>query len=284
MSNREDLLTPIGRLVQGSLYEPQTTDAENKPLTYKSGPNQNEPRVNFYFALAIEKKGETHWSQTPWGAKVWKIGHEGFKDGQAQSRAFAWKIVDGDSVEPNRVGRKPCDREGYPGHWVLNFSSGFAPGVYNDNGTQQLLEPDFVKLGDYIQVFGGVASNDSMQQPGIYLNHQMVAFCGYGKRIILGADPKSVGFGQTSDAPAGMSKMPVNSGFNPAPTAYVPPQPVAPNPSPYTPPVSAPTPPPYPEILNPQKIMTDKAQGSYDEYIKAGWTDVQLIQHGFMSP
>ena len=38
MSNRTDLLTPVGRLVQGSLYEAQTTDAEKRPLTYKTWP------------------------------------------------------------------------------------------------------------------------------------------------------------------------------------------------------------------------------------------------------
>ena len=31
MSNREELLTPVGRLVQGSLYEGQTTDARESP-------------------------------------------------------------------------------------------------------------------------------------------------------------------------------------------------------------------------------------------------------------
>src|ERR1700733_10382568 len=111
MSNRIELLTPVGRLVQGSLYEPQTTDAENKPLTIRSGPNGGQPRVDFYFALAVPKGGEQHWSQTQWGAKIWQAGHVGFPNGQTQSPTFAWKVTDGDSQVPNRMGKKPADRE-----------------------------------------------------------------------------------------------------------------------------------------------------------------------------
>lgn len=285
MSNREDLLTPVGRLVQGSLYNGQTTNAENKPLEYKTGPNAGQPRVDFYFAIAIAKGTERHWSETTWGQKIWKIGHAGFPNGQTNSPTFAWKVIDGDSAIPNKVGKKPCDREGYPGHWVLNFSSGFAPAIYNADGTQQMLEPNAVNLGDYIQVFGSVADNGSQQQPGVYLNHSMVAFAGFGTRIVVGADPKSVGFGQ-SPLPAGVSLTPLASGFNPAPSAsatptpaYTPP-PVVPHTAILTPPAPAPVPPPAP-----MRNMTAAAQGaSYEQMIAAGWNDALLIQHGMMLP
>ncbi len=276
MSNREDLLTPVGRLVQGSLYNGQTTNAENKPLEYKTGPNAGQPRVDFYFALAIPKGSERHWMETPWGQKIYKVGQAGFPQGQYNSPSFAWKIVNGDSTEPNRVGKKPCDREGYPGHWVLNFTSAFAPSIYNADGTQQLLEPNAVNLGDYIQVYGTVADNQSQQQPGVYLNHSMVALAGYGTRIVLGADPKQVGFGQ-SPLPTGASLTPVAQGFNPAPS-YV---------SPTPPPTQTVTPPPYPQILTPPvppvRVMLPAANGiTYDQYIANGWTDALLIQHGMM--
>ena len=288
MSNREELLTPVGRLVQGSLYEPQTTDAENKPLTVRTGPNAGQPRVEYYFALAIPKGHERLWSETEWGAKIWAVGHAGFPNGQADSPHFAWKIQDGDSNIPNKAGRKNCDREGYPGHWVLNFSSGFAPSIHNENGTQQILEENAVNLGDWIQVYGSIVDNGSTQQPGIFLNHSMVAFVYYGKRIILGADPKSIGFGRTGQPmPAGASKTPLTQGFNPA--AAVPAQP-------YTPPTSsqsASVPPPHTAILTPPlpvgapaataKVMLPPASGaSYEQMIAAGWNDAQLIQHGMM--
>jgi hypothetical protein len=284
MSNRTDLLTPIGRLVQGSLYEPKTTDAENKPLIYKTGPNAGQPRVEYYFALAVPKGTEQHWNQTEWGGKIWAVGQAGFPNGQANSPAFAWKITDGDSTIPNRVGKKPCDFEGYAGHWILKFSGGFAPNIYNADGTQQLLEPNHVNLGDYIQVYGNVADNESQQQPGVYLNHSMVAFAGYGTRIFMGADPKSVGFGN-APLPPGASATPLPQGFNPA----------TPTPAP-TPPATAPA--PYPQILTPgtppmppappaapARVMLPAAQGAtYESLIAAGWTDGLLVQHGMMQP
>src|SRR6185437_2352094 len=161
MSHKEILLTPVGRLVMGSLYEPQTTDAEGKPLVIKSGAKAGQPQVRYFFALAISKGAESHWSETSWGSKIWNVGHASFPQGQAHNPTFAWKIVDGDSAIPNKKGVKPIDREGYPGHWVLSFSSSFAPGIYNSDGSQQILEQDAVNLGDYIQVYGNVQGNES---------------------------------------------------------------------------------------------------------------------------
>lgn len=307
MSNRTELLTPVGRLVQGSLYEPQTTDAENRPLVYKSGPNAGQNRVEFYFAIAIPKGGEQHWAQTVWGAKIYAVGQAGFPNGQFNSPTFAWKIKDGDSAIPNRAGRKPCDCEGFPGHWVLSFSSGFAPQILNADGTQQILEPNAINLGDYIQVFGSVNDNESQQQPGVFLNHSMVALAGYGKRIFVGADPKSVGFGAGVSLPAGASLTPVAQGFNPAPTQAatphsLPPMPAnaAPMPASAAPLPTAPAPhygilnPPAPAVpapapalapVAPVRTMTAQANGlTYEQYKASGWSDEQLIQHGYMLP
>lgn len=276
MSTRVELLTPVGRLVQGNLYSGSTTDAENRPLVYKTGPNMGQPRVNFWFSLALAKGMETHWNQTPWGKKIYDVGQAGFPNGAANSPHFAWKIIDGDSIIPNTQGKKPCDNEGFPGHWILKFSGSFAPSLYNDNGTLALTEPNAIQLGDYIQVYGYVEDNKSTQQPGVYLNHSMIARAGYGQRIIAGADPKAVGFGG-SPLPSGASATPI-AAFTPPVAAVVPP-------------VSAPAPipPAYPQILTPPipgvavKKLTDKANGaSYEQLISVGWTDELLIQHGMM--
>ena len=105
MSTRTDILTPAARLVQGSLYKPNTTDAEGKPLVNKSGPNIGQPRVEFYFAVAIPKGGEQHWSQTAWGAVILGVGREAFPQAH-QAPTFAWKVKDGDSTVPNRRGKR----------------------------------------------------------------------------------------------------------------------------------------------------------------------------------
>ena len=290
MSTRVDLLTPVGRLVQGSLYSGATTDAENRPLVYKTGPNMGQPRVNFWFSVAIQKKGEQHWNQTEWGQKIWNVGHAGFPQGQANGSSFAWKIINGDSQDPNTQGNKPCDNEGFPGHWILKFSGSFAPSLYNENGTLPLTEPNAIQLGDYVQVYGYVEDNKSTQQPGVYLNHSMIARAGYGTRIIAGADPKAVGFGG-SPLPVGASTTPIASFAPPIASAVAPVMapaavaaPIAPAavPSPIAPP------PAYPQILTPPapvvaKILTEKANGAtYEQLISVGWTDDLLVQQGMM--
>lgn len=221
MSNRTDILTPAGRLVQGSLYKANTTDAEGKPLVVKSGPQAGQPRKDYYFALAIPKGPEQHWAQTTWGQLIYNAGRTAFPQAH-QAPTFAWKVKDGDSHIPNRKGKRPCDQEGFKGHWVLSFSSGYPAKISRDNGTVPMLEPDAVNLGDWVQVFGSVDGNGSQSQPGIYLNHSMVNLVGYGQRIVIGPDAASVGFGQGVAMPAGASATPLAGAWTPPPTAAAP--------------------------------------------------------------
>lgn len=296
---RIDLLTPVGRLVAGSLYKGNTTDAEGKPLVVKSGPNMGQPRVEFYFALAIPKGAEQSWAQTEWGAKIHNQGLAAFP-AQAQSPQFAWKVKDGDSTIPNRKGKRPVDQIGHPGHWVLSFSSGYAPKITRDDGSVPVLEADAVKLGDYVQVFGSVDGNGSSSQPGVYLNHSMVNLAGYGKRIVVGPDAASVGFGQGVQLPAGASMVPQGDMVPPAaagvplpgmpatPPAGIPmpgvaaaaPLPVAPNPGIMPTAPAIPVAPP----AAPVRQMTAKAAGAtYESFISQGWNDALLVQHGYMN-
>lgn len=280
-----EILTPPGRFVVGNLYQPNDKDAEGKPLVVKSGPNAGQPRVEYLVGIAIPKGTEQHWSQTTWGAAIWKEGHTAFPQ-QAQAPTFAWKVKDGDSTIPNRRGRKPCENEGWPGHWVLFFSGGYQPKIYDAKGTTLLAEPGVVKPGHYIQVFGSVASNNSQQQAGVYLNHGAVAHAGFGKEIEQGRDYSQVGFGQAA-LPAGASATPLAQMVAPVPPAAAaalpPPPPVAvvPNPAILG---GAPLPPPPPAAPPaPVRQMTAKAAGTtYEQFIGSGWTDETLIAHGYM--
>lgn len=274
MSKNIILTFPPGRLVEGSLYKGNTTDAEGKALVVKSGPNAGQPRVDFYFALAIPKNpGETHWAQSAWGKQIWELGNALFPN-IAQSPTFAWKITDGDSQIPNRKGRKPCDTEGFAGHWVLRFSSGFAPRIFRaeNGGYVQMVEADAVKLGYYIEVNANIGGNGSAQQPGMFLNHSMVCFRAYGPEIVKGPDAASAGFG-SAPLPAGASAMPLASS-TPLPAAGgVPAIPGAPAPLPAVP------------AAAPARVMLPAAQGAtYEQLIANGWTDALLVQHGMMQP
>lgn len=208
MAQKVNITSPVGRIVMGSLYDPSTTDAEGKPLVVKTGPNAGQPRVNYFFALAIPKGAEPHWAHTPWGQQIWNVGNQAFPNA-AQSPAFAWKIEDGDSQIPNKKGRKPCDNEGWRGHWILKFSGGFAPKVYQQEGAGyvQVTQKDFCKPGYFVEVAFSVEGNGSQSQPGVYLNHSMVCFRAYGQEITFGPDVASAGFG-AAPLPAGASMTP----------------------------------------------------------------------------
>jgi hypothetical protein len=299
MSTRKDILFPIGRLVRGSLYKGQDKDAEGKMLVTKTGPNAGQPRLDFYFAVAFPKvAGQTHWAQTEWGAQIWAVGHAAFPQAAA-SPSFAWKVIDGDSTVPNKKGRKPCDNEGYKGNWVVQFSSGYAPKIFTADGTQQIVEPDAVKLGYFVQVYGSCDGNGSQSQPGVYVNHGMVAMAGYGTEIVVGPDASAVGFGKGA-APVGMMSAPVGGGFNPAPPAPVAPPAapvavappaipsvaaavatvVAPNPAILMPPPPA----AVPAAPAAGPVMLPKAAGlTYAQLTGGGWTHEALVQHGYVA-
>lgn len=226
MSNRTNLTTPVGRIVMGSLYKANTTDAEGKPLVVKNGPNAGQPRVDFFFALAIPKQGEQSWAQTTWGQTIFGVGRAAFPQA-CQSPTFAWKIEDGDSQIPNKRGKKPCDNEGWRGCWILKFSGGYAPKVFRQDGSGyvQVTEADYVKPGYYVEVACSVDGNGSQSQPGIYLNHSMVCFRAYGPEIVFGPNVEEAGFGQ-APLPAGASMTPPASSL-PMPAAGAAPVPAA---------------------------------------------------------
>jgi len=318
MAQRINITSPVGRIVMGSLYDPSTTDAEGKPLVVKTGPNAGQPRVNYFFALAIPKGAEPHWAHTAWGQQIWAVGNQAFPNA-AQSPAFAWKIEDGDSQIPNKKGRKPCDNEGWRGHWILKFSGGFAPKVYQQEGAGyvQVMQKDFCKPGFFVEVAFSVEGNGSQSQPGIYLNHSMVCFRAYGQEITFGPDVASAGFGQSAlpagasmTPPAGAIPMPQAPAAAPAlpgaPAGYMPPPvpgampsapvPGAPAPIPVMPnagfvqmpppvpqaPAAPMAPPPAPAA--PVRQMTAAANGvTYEAYVAAGWSDAQLVQNGLMT-
>lgn len=286
-----NLTSPVGRIVMGNLYKGNDKDVDGKPRVVKSGPNAGQPTIQFFFALAIPKNpGETHWSQTAWGKQIWAVGNQAFPNA-AQSPAFAWKIEDGDSAIPNKKGRKPCDTEGFAGNWILKFSSGFAPKIYRVEGSGYVPEttPDYVKPGYFVEVNFTVDGNGSQQQPGVYVNPNIVMFRAYGPEIISGPDVTACGFGQ-SPLPAGASTVPlasVDNGFSSPTTPTLPVMPGAPAPTiPVIPNVAFAgiVAPPPPAAL-PVRTMTALAQGAtYEQLIANGWTDALLVSQGLMLP
>ena len=62
----ETITTPVGRLVEGSLYIGKDHDAENQPLTFKTGKNI----VNFDPWIFAKKKSLARLRKNPWYTSV----------------------------------------------------------------------------------------------------------------------------------------------------------------------------------------------------------------------
>lgn len=283
--------TPVGRIVQGELWKPM--EQKDQKGVVKLGAD-GKPLIDYYFALAIVKEpGHTHWAQTAWGRQVWDEGHAAHK-GMADSPAFSWKIEDGDSQIPNKKLKKNCDREGFPGNWILKLRSGFAIPTYNANGSEQMA-PEAFKTGHYAQVLVSVKGNTG-ETPGVYLNPVMVALSGYGIEISNAPDASEAGFGQ-APLPAGASAVPVSMpSFTPPGAVAVPglpsipagpastvlpvassvptfpsSLPVTPNPGILAAPAGIPIAPPPPVAAGPR--MSAKAGGAtFEQFVAQGWT------------
>jgi hypothetical protein len=311
--------TPVGRLVWGSVHEAQAKkDQAGKDKLVASGANAGQVLKMFDFGIAIPKT-QQHWASEPdWGQKIWAEGHGAWPNGQAQRADFSWKVTDGDSAIPNKKGIKPCDRQGYPGCWVLAFSGMGAPAIYDSTSGAVLPSnvPDLIQPGDEVQVNGSVVSNESDQTAGVYLNHHGVCWRGRSAkgRISVGPQVDTSGFGAgvapgaTAAAPAlanAVPGAPAAPGVPAAPAAPVtappvpaaapiaaPTVPVVPNPA-YTPagavsPAPAvPTPPaPQAPAAPAGPVVTAKAAAeglTYAALKGAGWNDDQMRQAGYIA-
>ncbi len=282
MSNPLKIQTPVGRLVGGSLYDPELLDFEGKPRVGKPGtPNAGLPAPLFNFVVAFPKTpGATHWGQETWLAPIWALGHASFPNGEAGRTDFAWKITDGDSQIPGKgrggkPGKKPCENPGYAGHWVVRFASSMAPKICDAKGTAYLLDKDVVKCGYYVQVLGTVVDNKPSASPGMDWNPSIVAFSGHGEEITFGPSLAEASFGN-APLPPGASPAPL--GGMPGPNG-APPVPGSASASP-----AAPAPVPVPISAGPVRVITQKAAGAtYEAFMATGqWTDEKMIAEGYM--
>ena len=273
-----EIMFPVARMIGGSVYKAQV-DLDNfkKPKMNADG----TPSTSFSLGIAIPKGGEQHWSQTPWGAKVMQVAASGHPNNY-QHPAYAWKIKDGDSKVPNKVGKIPAEQEGSKGHWVIWFKQKWAPKLVTDKGTVALIEPEAIVPGYYVEVWASVECNTG-PTPGLYLNPLAVNRVAFGEKMATSSvDTTAVGFGQQAALPVGASLTPVGGGFAAPATPFVNVGAGQQFPNPAFLQVPAiPVPPPPPAA--PTHNMTPKAgANTYDALKAAGWTDALLVQHGYM--
>lgn len=190
-----EFLSPVGRLVQGSCWELQTTDSQGKPLTVKTGKNAGQPATRSFIAIAIDK-------QNPEFLPFWQLMEAEAKEqfaelfnqqGQMTHPRFSWKYMDGDGTDQN--GKSNADKEGFAGHHIIKFSGSFLPRCYEagkyDN-SQVLTDPNRIKRGYFVRVGGIMKGNKPSDVPGLYLNHGLVELMFHGPEIVGGPDAAAI--------------------------------------------------------------------------------------------
>lgn len=282
--------TIMGRIVggEGPYKTRPSTDNAGKPKMRADG----TPQVSSYVPIAIPKSDPNAQAMVNW---LGELAKQAWPNGEYQRPDFANKIEDGDSAIPNKKGKKNCDREGWPGHWIIKFGSGYAPRVIYWDTVKGWTESlgGHVKVGDFVTVIGDCVTNAPSQSPGMYMNCKTVAFEREGPEIKPDAPDYLATLGARGPGGAPAGNVP------PAPAAAHPAQPPAGSPPPaptasptsgappytgYMPAGATPPAPPAPAAAPPPAgpQMTAAATTTYDAYRAAGWTDDQLRASGFM--
>lgn len=264
-----------GRLVCGHPLKrrPVTKDDPvTKRPTPVVDPVTNQQATEAYIAVAVPKAGATDWKQTPWGQQIHAVAAADWPNGEYNAPSFAWKITDGDSQVPNKVGKKPIDREGWPGHWVLHMTTRFAIQCYNVghyDPLQQISDENAIKTGDYCRVSLNVKGNNPSQSPGVYLNPAMFELSRAGELILSESGPSAAEvFGGAAPAPT-QTAAPAGATPPPPPGGAVQPAPDFLNPAAAG--AGAPPPPP------PQQVEKRLYNGvAYTRADLASWTDEQF--------
>jgi hypothetical protein len=205
MTTTQTFTTPPGRLVGGSVFQSHDKGFDGQPLTTRGG----DPRVEYVLVVAFRKDNPDTEAMR---GLIYTVAAGAFPtlfpNNQCVMPTFSFKWTDGDSNVPNQRGNKPCDKEGYPGHWVLTFKSSFAPSAFGQALEPLVADQKAIKRGDYVRVEVSCKGNGNQQKPGVYLNHMKVQLCGYGEEISSGTDAATA-FGSTYALPAGASATPM---------------------------------------------------------------------------
>lgn len=307
-------ISPVGRLVQGSMVLHPKMDMKGQPVKDDNGQPVNE----CFMAIAIRK------DDPQLGAFYQLFDQQArmsfphlFPDGGAcVNPKFAWKIQDGDGVDSS--GQSVADKPGHAGHYIFKMATRYAPRCFNYgkyDPSQQIQNPDdVVKKGYYIRVSGtidgnGVQPGNAQAVPGLYVSPNLVELVAFGDEIVSGPDASKVfGGAAIASLPPGASATPilpaagssVSNGLTPPGLPGIGSGTVAiggttgPLPSvgagvPGLPGAALPaigSPPGRPGLGAPpavQFVMQPSAQGATREALHGlGWTDDMLIQHGHM--
>lgn len=208
---KTEFLTPVGRLVQGDPFEAQTKNMQGQPLVTMGG----QPTQRYFIGVAFRKDDPNFPAFYQMLVETARASFPNLFDAQGQCShpRFSWKLMDGDGVDDN--GKSNASKEGFAGHWVVKFSSSFAPRCFHAGHYQpheQIQDPKAIPRGYFVRVAGTIEGNDNATKPGLYVNLSMVELAGVGPIISSGPDAASVFGGAPAAAlPVGAQPLPMNA-------------------------------------------------------------------------
>jgi hypothetical protein len=228
----DNIFTPVGRLISGSLsekvdkdFDGNTIPPEDRRFEFGVAFRKDDPGTA-PMIQAVAAQVYTDFSRHPNIQAI--IGQYNF----APKSGFSWKIKDGDL--PNAKGEF---NENARGCYVLYFSSSYPTKCGDENSAE--IPADQVYRGCFVDMIFTCAGNDlTGDRAGVYLNPQAIRRVAHGKPIVGGIDLTTAFANRPvpTQLPPGASATPVASGPLAAPAA-----PGFPSPAP-----AAPTPPAQP--------------------------------------
>lgn len=225
----DNIVTPVGRFVSGSITEKRTTDYENRPLP--------EDKQTYQFGIAIRKDDPGIGAVFTYIHGVAASVHAAHPSvANFNLDGYSWKVKDGD--KPNTKG---VVGENVAGCYVFFFSSSYP--VRTCDASNADIAPADVYRGCYVDMVINANNNDLQgDRAGIYLNPVFMRMVAHGKPILGGVDAATA-FGNAAPAalPPGASATPL-PGSAPSAVMTGAPTPAAPAHTAPTPATSAPAP------------------------------------------
>lgn len=216
--------SPVGRLVQGTVDEPQTKDAQGNLRVVKTGPNAGQPNPQYFIGVAFPKADPQGEFAQFYNLLVQQAAAD-FPNlfpqgptGACVHPQFAFKVIDGDGMDTS--GKPNNTKEGFAGHWVVRFASSYPPRCFYAGkyaAHEQIQEKGVIRRGYYVRVNGTVEGNGNPQRPGLYVNLDMVELAAYGPEIVSGPDASQAFAGGPAALPPGASATPLAAPTGAAP-------------------------------------------------------------------
>jgi hypothetical protein len=209
----DNLQTPGGRLVMGSLTEKSDKDHEGKAIAVEDR--------RYFFGLAVPKTtpgvGEiinALWTMAATDYANVPLVMQQINQGLA-ARDFSWKVQDGDVVTyDKKTGQPRPTPEYFKGCFIFKFSTNFEVSCCDFNGND--INRADIKRGDYADIIFNAVVNGKMDgTAGIYLNPVAVRRLGYGEPIASGVSASQAFAGRAAVMPVGASQMPTAAGATP---------------------------------------------------------------------